>query len=88
MASATRTESVKVLAASLASGWTKTMVASGAAPMNLSAGKLASAERPFPAAIPATWVPWLDASGSWRTTENGSAAASAWSMSAPLYSTP
>jgi hypothetical protein len=33
-------------------------------------------------------VPWLEASGVWRTTENGSAAASAWSISAALYSTP
>ncbi len=52
------------------------------------AGNAASADRPLPAAVPATCVPWLAGSGSWRTTENGSAALSAVLIASVSYSTP
>ena len=75
-------------AAPRVSGCTKMIVASGATPTNRPAGKAASPDRPLPAAVPVTWVPWLAGAGRWRTTENGFGSFSAVLIASASYSTP
>jgi hypothetical protein len=89
IASATWTESVNVVCWSVVSGCTKMIVASGAMPMNRPAGNAASPERPFPAAIPMTWVPCDETPALCRTVAAPVAVTpSVKLMSAAVYWTP